>query len=274
MVVYAHGVRMVPVRFRASRQVSIVEIIGNRKIMSHIKQSCTCIVPFYNEGARVMSVLKTLINVPSIAEIICVDDGSVDNQYEKIKKEFLDKNIQVLRLDRNMGKSNAVKKGLEINKSEYVMLVDADLSYLNATELEHAISVITRDKTIDMLVLRRKNDPLLSKIIRSDVTVTGERILRADDLTKVLEMSPHKYQLEFAIDFYMMTKKKKCYWMYHSGISLPKVKKTGLLNGIKNEIKMCIDIINFAGIIPSLGIIFLFARKQAPVFKDSMPSGS
>jgi hypothetical protein len=121
-----------------------------------------------------------------------------------------------------------------------------------------------------MLILRRRNDPLSSKIIRSDVTVTGERILRADDLKKVLALSPQNYQLEFAINYYMMAKKKRCYWMYHSGVSLPKVKKNGLLNGIKNEIKMCLSIVSFAGLIPSLAIIFLFARKQAPPFKDQM----
>ena len=85
------------------------------------------IVPVYNEEENIESCLKTLLaqSFKSI-EIICVDDGSVDEskkiildyqrKYEQIKYYFKE----------NGGVSSARNKGIEEANGEYVVFVDSD----------------------------------------------------------------------------------------------------------------------------------------------------
>lgn len=55
--------------------------------------STTAIVPFFNEGERVVNTLKLLSKVANLKEIICVDDGSTDSAYKKITKKSLRQNL-------------------------------------------------------------------------------------------------------------------------------------------------------------------------------------
>lgn len=90
------------------------------------KISLSCIVPFYNEKERVISVLNSIIKIDGIDEVVCVDDGSEDNTRALIRRGF--PNITVIRLNKNKGKSAAVKSGFRTVKSEYLFLIDADMS--------------------------------------------------------------------------------------------------------------------------------------------------
>ncbi len=225
---------------------------------------CTCIVPFYNEGKRIIPVLNVLTKVTNLASIVCVDDGSEDEVYKELQKVYKKEQVLVIRQPQNYGKSAAVKRGLEAVNTEYVMLIDADLTDLKAKELQDAVTAIEKDNSIDMIILRRKNDPWFSKVIRGDITVTGERIMRTKDLVAILKDAPEAYQLEFAINLYMMEKKRKVYWMYHSGRNIPKVRKTGFLKGLLNELKMYRSIAAYAGFFPSLKVIATFAWEEVP----------
>ena len=223
--------------------------------------SCACIVPFYNEGERILRVLDVLTKVTNLSEVICVDGGSTDNESEQIQKHF--SKVKLVRLIEGKGKSATVKRGLKEVKVPYVMLIDADLQNLKHLELEKAISTIQQNQNIDMLVLRRKHDPWFSKMVRGDITVTGERVMRTEDLRNVFIGSPVSYQLEFAINLYMAQRMKHVYWMYHSGINVSKIEKFGFFEGAKQEINMYRSIFAYAGILYSLRIMATFSRKEA-----------
>jgi glycosyltransferase involved in cell wall biosynthesis len=59
------------------------------------------------------------------SEMIIVDDASVDNPYEVIKKYEGDK-IRYIRLDKNMGYSYAKNIGIKHSRSEILIMLDAD----------------------------------------------------------------------------------------------------------------------------------------------------
>ncbi|MBI4084359.1 MAG: glycosyltransferase family 2 protein [Candidatus Levybacteria bacterium] len=209
------------------------------------KPTCTCVIPFYNERKRILSVLRVVTKIRSIDEIICVDDGSTDGTRQDIKKRY--RNVRVIRLMKNQGKAQAIKYGLMRARGQYILLLDADLSNLNENEIERAIVKITKNDKVDMIVLRRKYDPFISKIVRGDVLVSGERIVKKDDLERVFEGKVNGYQIEPAINYYMMDRKKSAFWMWHSGTNTNKLKKIGLMEGLTKESKLYMSIIAYKG---------------------------
>lgn len=91
------------------------------------------IVPMYNEAdglttfyQRLAAVLDELTEVS--AEIIFIDDGSVDASVELIRALALkDARIRLIELSRNFGKEAAMTAGLDFCKGRNVLIIDADL---------------------------------------------------------------------------------------------------------------------------------------------------
>ena len=73
-----------------------------------------------------------------------------------------------------------------------------------------------------MLILRRINANFYVRLNRSDTPFTGERILRKSDLEKVLGEEVRGWQLEAAINNYMLEHNKKVYWMPQSATNTQK----------------------------------------------------
>jgi glycosyltransferase involved in cell wall biosynthesis len=221
--------------------------------------SVSAIVPFYNEGNRILYVLDILKDLQNVDEIICVDDGSTDNAIEKVRER--DTNIIVLENPYNQGKSAAIAKGISYASGEYIFLIDADMSNLRKDELETAITK-AKQADISMIILKRIHDPLVAKITRGDVLVSGERILKKSDLLEVLKTNPRHFQIETAINLYMMNNKKIVYWYPHSGKNFHKIKKKGLPRGVFEELAMNYSMYAFAGVLQYLKLMVLFCNHR------------
>ena len=213
---------------------------------SAMKKSCTAIIPFHNEKKRIFDVLTVLTKITDLSQIVCVDDGSSDNTSQLIKKQYPD--ISIIRLARNRGKSLAVAEGLNRVKTEYVFLCDADLRNLKRKEIEQAVGAILKNDRIDMMILRRTRSIFLTRLTRGDIIFSGERILRKKDLMEILKMKPKKYQLEIAVNKYMIDNKKNVYWLPSSALSTFKIHKVGIFMGLFNESKMIGSMFNFSGL--------------------------
>src|SRR5262249_17892942 len=141
---------------------------------------CDCILPFFNEGNRVLSVLEEISSCRSIHTIIAIDDGSDDGMFDVVQAKY--PHVRLIRLPENQGKTAAIPEGVERSDAPYVMLIDADLRRLRAAEIDQAIRYVTSNAGIDMLLLRRQRPLLRFSPIPMDVVISGERILRRDDL--------------------------------------------------------------------------------------------
>ena len=223
----------------------------------------TCLIPVFNEHDRILKVLDQVIKVKTFDEIVCVDDGSIDGTAELIKKQY--PGIKLVINPKNLGKTEAVKIGLEYSRGTYIFLLDADLRNLNYQEIENAV-VKTKDNVkVDMVILRRVNAPLIIKLNRGDILLSGERILKKNDLNKILQDGKDKptgFQLEFAINKYMMINHKNVCWMPSSALNTWPIQKRSFLRGLYAIFAMQVNILSYIGLKNFIFQELFFCRKQ------------
>ncbi|MBU0974756.1 glycosyltransferase [Patescibacteria group bacterium] len=181
------------------------------------KNQYTCLIPFYNENWRIINVLTkmaVLIENGKLKSIICVDDGSTDNTTKLISDTFSQvKEIKVVGYEQNSGKSAALKYGLSLVKTSHVLLFDADLNSFSSKSIEQALDAVSNNNLIDALIFRQTDDPLISKILRHDLIISGERILKTSDLKNIFQKNPVNYQIEFVINNYLLRNRKNTFWI-------------------------------------------------------------
>jgi glycosyltransferase involved in cell wall biosynthesis len=228
----------------------------------------TCIIPFYNEGDRILGVLDSISKIDKIDQIICVDDGSTDDTHLLIKEKY--PSVEIIRLNKNQGKSAAVKSGLSRAKNRFTFLTDADLEKINGEVIKKAFNKMEENPEIDMLIFKDKIYPksfdFLNKLIRADIIFSGERILRKTDLIEVFsEFRPKSYELELSIDLYMKKLRKNTCWYYNFAQNPTKVVKQGIMSGWVDQIKMDYQVlIKQMGFVKLLLFSFNFCREKCP----------
>jgi glycosyltransferase involved in cell wall biosynthesis len=171
--------------------------------------------------------------------------------------------IKLIRLEKNKGKTGAVREGLKHATGDNILLVDADLRNLNNIEIEKAIDAFTMSTDLDMLILRRINAILFVRLYRADVLFTGERILRKSDLETILaESEVSGWQLESAINTWMFLNNRKVEWIAHSAINRHKYLKWGIFKGLRLELKTYSDMVTATGFNNILKQIIYFAKNE------------
>ncbi|MFD1140720.1 glycosyltransferase family 2 protein [Larkinella insperata] len=219
----------------------------------------TCIIPFYNEGERIFSVLEAVTGLGTFDQIICVDDGSEDDTLARIRQRW--PRLTVMRMPENRGKTAAIKRALEAVESPYVMLMDADLRNLEPDELAQIVRMIGTCPDVDMLILRRLNAEWFVRMNRADVLLSGERILRTDDLRAVLAGPVDGFQLEMAINEYMWKHQKEVCWVPWSAKNTYKMDKRGTVDGFLKDVMMYADVLQYIGVVSFVRQMAGFARK-------------
>jgi len=211
-----------------------------------------CVIAYYNEDLRPLYVVESLLKVKGIAKIITVDDGSTeDTTYRKLKNKF--PKITSIRLNENKGKAEAIREGFKYVTSPFILLMDGDLTNIIPTEIERAFNKIQNDPKISMIIFRRVADKtvVVSKYLRHDIIFSGQRILKKVDLENSLKQKVFRYNLESAINSYMIKNHKSAYWMPLSVYNLFKQEKWGYSKGIFR-----IGIPAFIGFMTSSNIIY------------------
>ena len=99
------------------------------------------IIPAYNEEKTIGHVLAVLKVTPLINKIIVVSDGSTDNTVQ-VAKSY---GVEVIELSENRGKGGAIKAGLDNNKADVVLFLDADLIGLTPKHVLDLLEPVVND---------------------------------------------------------------------------------------------------------------------------------
>jgi glycosyltransferase involved in cell wall biosynthesis len=88
------------------------------------------IVPAYNEGGTVETVIQRLREVPLTLEIIAINDGSSDGTGAVLDQLHAKGLLQrVIHQSPNQGKGAAIRAGVKAAKGHVIVVQDADLEY-------------------------------------------------------------------------------------------------------------------------------------------------
>jgi len=231
------------------------------------RKKVTCIIPFYNEDAdNVLKIIYTVMHIPEVQDIILVDDGSKSKKtFNKINETLSFKYpIQVFRLEENFGKSFAIFHGLQRTSNQDILLIDADLKYLDKRQISQAIKKFY-SLDLELLILRRINSSRLVKLIRADTILSGERIIKKKHLINVLQSGVKGYELEVGTNQYFIKNdlQEKCLWSKSSALNNYKHKKQNFFKGILKDVKMYFNLIKYIGIGNFKRQISGFCKKEA-----------
>jgi glycosyltransferase involved in cell wall biosynthesis len=91
------------------------------------------IIPVYNEAATIDSIIEKIKSVGLryniMKEIIIINDGSTDGTDKILEQYNGESTLKIYHQEKNMGKSSAVKLGIERSTGDIILIQDADSEY-------------------------------------------------------------------------------------------------------------------------------------------------
>lgn len=222
----------------------------------------SCIVPAYNEELRIRKVLEVVESSSFVDEIIIVDDGSKDST-KLVIENFLksSKKTQFIIHPVNMGKSMALYDGIMKAGGDYVFFLDSDLIGLNTNDIDNLIKPII-ENLADVSISLRKNSPSFWHWIGVDY-ISGERVLPKSLILSNIEEIPFlkPFGFESWLNHLIIKKGLRIKIVNWSEVESPiKIKKMGLLKGIKSDFFMMADIFQTIGFFGPLYQIWKFKK--------------
>lgn len=165
----------------------------------------SAILPAFNEATRINKVIRVALAVPSIAEIIVIDDGSTDGTATAVLSH---PKVKAVVLPKNMGKTWAVIAGVKKAKYDHLLLLDADLQGLYPNNLEKLIKAYSKD--VDLAILDYgSQEQVLRKVIKSFPALSGVRILSKFYFSQIVFKDTDRFELENRINNYFMNNQLK-----------------------------------------------------------------
>jgi len=151
-----------------------------KKLKKSFKKNHTSIIiPLYNEEIRLdycFEIIEKFLkkNRKFFFEIIFINDGSTDQSKNKIlkfikqnKKKNFNTKIKLISYTKNVGKGYAIKKGILISKSKWILTCDLDMSVLPEQYLTWKKRKLIKDTNCAYIASRtHKNSKIKSKFIR------------------------------------------------------------------------------------------------------------
>ena len=95
--------------------------------------SLSVVIPLYQEEDNVAPLLERvhqgLAGYPGPWELICVDDGSADRTYERLREGQAQygSHVRIIRMRRNFGQTAAMQAGINAARGTYIATLDGDL---------------------------------------------------------------------------------------------------------------------------------------------------
>jgi len=123
----------------------------------HNFKKLSIIIPAYNEEKTILKILNRVLTLQTDLkkEIIIVNDCSKDNTKDLIQsykdcKKKQNCTYKIINNDRNIGKTQSVKRGIRVSTGDLVVIQDADLEY-NPENLVSFVEIFKKNPYIDVI---------------------------------------------------------------------------------------------------------------------------
>lgn len=194
------------------------------------------IIPAFNEEKNISRVLDTLYSLKEPYEILVVNDGSNDKTSDIVRSYGL----QVLDLQKNMGKSYAMWTGLEKTEGEVILFLDADLIGLKSEQVRKLVTPIQEgyaDMTVGVFCSGRGMTDLAQKLTPY---LSGQRGMKRESLKHLSESEwVSGYGIELALTRYAKEHHLKIMEIPLKNVTQTmKEEKLGLTKGMQARLKM------------------------------------
>lgn len=210
----------------------------------------TCIIPAYNEAARIAQVLAAVTDHPMIAQIIVVDDGSHDATSDVVRAVA---GVELISLPRNIGKTAALAVAIRQARGRNLLLVDADLIGLAPADLTALIEPVQSGRA-DVSISLRHNAPYLWRWIGLDY-ISGERVLPLALIEPYLDDMANlpKFGFEVFLNGLITQSQMRIAVVDWPRVESPlKSRKYGIWAGIKGDLGMMRDLLRA---VPARGLL-------------------
>lgn len=209
----------------------------------------SCIIPAYNEEKGIGLTIESVIPLigKELLEVIVIDDASKDKTKEIIKNF---PSVRLIEHETNKGKSRSVVDGIKASQGDYVLLLDADLKFLDTKNILDLIEPVENDKAEVSISYIKNAWPLFP--FKTIDYLSGQRVISKQTLMPTIEdmAKLNSYGLEVFINRIIINK--------HMSISIvqwPNVEndfnqyKHGWFEGIKIIFKVWMNVISTVGVI-------------------------
>jgi glycosyltransferase involved in cell wall biosynthesis len=206
-----------------------------------VEPSATVLIPAFNEEATIAEVVTAARK--SGFPVVVIDDGSSDATAQTAAAA----GANVVRLERNRGKGAAYAAGLQLVKTPFVILLDADLAGLRPEHL-NTLLVPVASGAAEMSVGVFQGGRFLSDFgNRLTPQLSGQRALRTELLRSLPGLENSRYDVELKLTRWARCKGWRVKYIPLKGLGQRlKEEKRGILAGLAHRLRMYAQIIRYA----------------------------
>ena len=187
------------------------------KNQDYKKLDLTIIIPLFNSEKFVIDTLKSLYSTIQNCKggAIVIDDGSIDNSINIVKKYILKNKIQIkiYKLNKNYGAGYAKNFGIIQAKSKYIFVCDSDNIY-NFESIQNLYLFLENNKNFQAAHFQ-KSFHFYKNVNRISFAYDWSKFLKKNNYIDIKTMLSNQFDL----DNFMMTKesylKSEGYGMNH-----------------------------------------------------------
>ena len=124
------------------------------------------VIPVCNEQDTVVDLCSSIESAVSEPhEVVFVDDGSVDNTWDRLRRLHRPGLVRLVRFRRNFGKTAALMAGFGLSRGEVVLTMDGDLQD-DPAEIPRFLAKLAEGHDLVVGWKKRRHDPF-SKVLAS-----------------------------------------------------------------------------------------------------------
>ena len=214
-----------------------------------MKPLVSIIIPFYNEGKQIISIVRQLQLSKYKPQIIVVDDGSIPSSAKNLNNL---KDIKLITHPQNRGKSQALATGLKSSTGEIIVFLDSDLLNFYPKHLNSLIEPIINNYA-DMVVGEFLDGFRIFNYIGQTVIFSGIRSFKRSIINQHLDIFNNQgningYLIESKLNQVFFDKYRVVKTKLPNLTQDYKWQKFGLIPGISTDIKMMLNIYRYLGI--------------------------